>query len=539
MDQKELGLATGPSASAKSRNPSTGAVSTPALNSAERVLLVSLCVFAVAIGVIGMHRPMFIDEANSVITSSLGLCGIIGHLRNDSNLPLYYLLLHDWVKFFGISEIATRTLSIIFYFLGILVAGKLGQELARDQRVGLYSAFFYAISLQAIHLAQKVRMYSLLGFLAGASTLLFFRSFWNPESRRRDWLAYVLVNIAGSFTHVWFVFLLCVQFLAHLALFRRSTLRRFFAALCLSGLPFILLWARFLPEQMNNRTPGWMERPDLWSLPGAFLEFYGGTRIGGLFLLACLLLALVKDRSHSPTVAAEQRHQQLALLILAVLSVALPLLVSLFKPIYWPGRYTIIALPSLAALLAWRLALTVRRPVLVAFACLVAATILCLHIVTRRQLIENSQAILDFAQSDQHAAEELMQRIHPGDSVIFTGLSRASIEYYLQLSHHAEEVALFSYPAENADHLGWDATAARRASLGAEAAKLAGQVAATSAGKPVHIWVVAGMNRSGNAVLFEQMEKHFAFLSVLPVRGAFFSGIVMFDNAPQNSSVSH
>jgi len=538
MENKELGFATRAIHVGQEPDPSTGAVSTPALNSAERVLLVSLCVFAVATGVIGIHRPIFIDEAHSIITSSLSLRGIIGQLRNDNNLPLYYLLLHAWIKFFGISEIATRTLSIIFYFLGIFVAGRLGQALSHDRRVALYAAFFYGISLQAIHLAQKVRAYSLLGLLAGGSTLLFFRSFWHPEARRRDWLLYVLVNVAGSFTHVWFAFLLCAQFVAHLALFPRSTLRRFLATLCFSGLPFLLLWGRFFGEQMRNGATDWIPRPDLWSLPGAFLEFYGGTRIGGLFLLSCLMLLLVKDRGYPPTAAAEAKRQQLALLVIAVVSVALPVLVSVFKPIYWPGRYTVIALPSLAALLAWRLALTVRRPLLVAFCYLVVAAVLGLHVMARRQLIDNSEAILDYSQSDQHAAEELMQRIHPGDSVIFTGLSRASVEYYLRLRHRAQEVALFSYPAENAEHLGWDATRTRGASLGAEAATLTSQLAATSAGKPVHIWVVAGMHRSANDVLFGQMEKHFSFLRVLPFRGAFFAGIVEFQNAPQNSALS-
>jgi hypothetical protein len=509
-------------------------MSTPALNFAERALLVLLCVFAVAISVIGIFRPMFIDEANSIIISSFGLRGVIDHLRNDNNLPFYYLLLHEWVKFFGISEIATRTLSIIFYFLAIFVAGKLGKELSHDKRVALYTAFFYAISLQAIHLAQKVRMYSLLGFLAGLSTLLFFRSFWNTDYRRRDLLAYVLVNIAGSFTHVWFVFLPFAQFVCHLAFFPRSTFRRFFACLCFSGLPFLLLWARFLPEQINNGATNWMPRLHLWAFPGAFLEFYGGRRIGALFSLICLLLLSEKEWGNSQSLTAEQTRKQLGLLTILVLSVAIPMFVSLFKPIYYPGRYTIIALPSLAALLAWRLALAARRSVLAAYAYLLLAAILSLHIVTRHQRIESNQEMLVYSESDKPAAEQLIQRIHPGDSVIFTGLSRASIEYYLRLSHRGEGVALLSYPTENADHLGWDATNYHRASLDAEAARLAGELSASSAGKPVRIWVVSG-TKPGDHVLFDQMEKHFALLEVLPVPGAFFTEIVVFQNAPRNS----
>src|SRR5579862_6790896 len=81
----------------------------------EKALFVALLAFALLVGAIGIQRPLFVDEAYSVLTASDSLSGVIADLRNDNSLPVYYLLLHGWIACFGISEIATRVPSIFFY----------------------------------------------------------------------------------------------------------------------------------------------------------------------------------------------------------------------------------------------------------------------------------------------------------------------------------------------------------------------------------------------------------------------------------------
>ena len=505
---------------------------------AEKALAVCLALFAVAIGVIGIRRPIFIDEAYSILISSYDLRGVIDHLRNDSNLPLYYILLHAWIRWFGISEIAARVPSILFYFLGMVAAFQLGEQVSRDRRIGLYTAFFYGAGLQAVHIAQKARVYSLLGLVATISILLFFRCFWKGTGRWQDWVLYIAVNVVGSFTHVWFAFLLFAQLVCYLIFFPRITFRRFLASMALSGIPFLLLWARFLPQQAGNGSIDWIPAVDIWTAPGAVLEFYGGMKIGALFLLACGLLLFVKERGDPRKTADGESRAQWALLLIFVLSIGVPLTVSIFKPIYWPGRYTIIALPSLALLLAWRLATTVRHSVLAGFACAVLAAVLVLHVVNRRDIIENSEATLRYADSDKHVTEELLKRIHPGDTLIFTGLSRASIQYYFRLYHRDQDVTWISYPAENAEHLGWDNDRIDRATLEAEAGRIAGRLSRSGAGNSQRFWILVGQNQLADDTLFAEMDRHFSMLGVLKVRGAFFSVVGVYRNTPPQPSSS-
>jgi hypothetical protein len=499
-------------------------------NATERALSFALAPFALAIGVIGIQRPMFIDEANSVIISSFNFGGILNHLRIDNNLPLYYLLLHEWTKWFGISEVAIRIPSIFFYFLGILTAHHLGKELSGNHRVGLYAAFFYAVSLQAVHLAQKVRMYSLLGLLAGLSTLFFFRYFWGNEGRRRDWVIYSLVNVLGLFTHVWFVFLIFAQLVCHLGLSRKFILR-LMASLSFSGVLFCLLWGRSLLQQMRNGATSWMAHPTWGDLFGSVLEFYGGMKLGALFLMFCALLFLAKRGQPAAPPTEHDRRITAVLSLISVLGIGVPLFLSLFRPIYWPGRYTIIVLPCIAVLLGWLLTATVPRPILAGFAAVTLAGVVALQLASRHDMMENSEAILIYRDSDKCAAEVLLKMVRPGDRLIFTGLSRASIQYYFRLHHREQEVTMISFPVENAEHLGWDANQIDRISLQVEGEKLIEELSRPTMATAGQIWIVAGNSPVSNDILLDQMDKRFYPLRVLHQRGAFFTAVLLYGNS--------
>jgi hypothetical protein len=476
----------------------------------EKALFVALLAFALLVGAIGIQRPLFVDEAYSVLTASDSLSGVIADLRNDNSLPVYYLLLHGWIACFGISEIATRVPSIFFYIAGIFACYKLGEELSQDGRVSLYSSFFYAVSLQAIHLAQKVRMYSLLGLLAALSTLFFFRYFGTSRPGKRfDWSAYTLVAIIGSFVHVWFLFLLFAQIICYLTLFPRAMWRRLLASLVLSGSLFLLLWGRFFLEQLHNGSVGWMSKAGAWTGLGALLEFYGGKTIGTLILAAYGLLFLMKKRER-PRWSAENRRAQWALLVICCTSIAVPLLISLFKPIYFPGRYTIIALPCLAVLLGWSLVATVQRSLLPAFAVGVMVLVSWVHVATRGDIIENSAVMWNYAHSDKHQVEKLAKQVSPGDTVVFTGVSRPGMEYYLRLNHYDRGLTLINFPAADARHIGWDDLRVDRTSLISEADELTSRLAGSSRETHSNVWIIPDGNALANEVLLDSAGVHFA-----------------------------
>jgi hypothetical protein len=490
----------------------------------ERLVAGVLAGFLAVVTVVGIHRPLFIDEAFSVLTASGDLSSIVERLRSDNNLPLYFFLLHWWVAIAGISEVAVRLPSVAFYLASVAVVYRAGRELGGARRFGLYAAIFFAASLQAIHLAQKVRGYSLLGLLAALSTLWFVRAFSETTAAKSAVVTFVVVNIAGTFTHVWFAFLLTAEGLCGLTFFRRSV-ARLTVALAASIAPFVLLWSGPLRTQLTNDASDWISPLTPWSPLGLLLEFFGGWPVGAIVVAGLIAIAAATD-SRRDQPAVPPMHW---LLMLFVVTITAPLLVSVWKPVYWPGRYTVIALPALTVWLALVLTARAKRVALAGFAVVLMIAAAAMHVSTRDWVIENSETLLAYADSDRRASEELIPRLTSGDTVIFTGLSRASLEYYLRRAGRSDAVNLVSYPSVNAGHLGWDDTRVGPATLEAEAAMIVERL--RSGRPPQRVWVVAGRNDGANRVLAARLNAQFGPPEVFNWRGAFFSAVVAYPSS--------
>jgi len=124
-------------------------------------------------------QSLWSDEGNSVALAQAGLGEIASRTALDIHPPLYYWLLHGWMRLFGDSEIAVRSLSVVASVLLVAVVYQLGARLF-DVRVGFLAAFIAAVSPFQIYYAQETRMYALLALL-GALTV------WATIGLMDDW----------------------------------------------------------------------------------------------------------------------------------------------------------------------------------------------------------------------------------------------------------------------------------------------------------------------------------------------------------------
>ena len=69
-----------------------------------------------------LTQSLWRDEAFSVMLARHSLLDIVRLSAGDFTPPLYYILLHVWMTFFGSSEIAVRLLSFVFH-IATAVAG--------------------------------------------------------------------------------------------------------------------------------------------------------------------------------------------------------------------------------------------------------------------------------------------------------------------------------------------------------------------------------------------------------------------------------
>jgi len=492
----------------------------------ERLLIVASLLGVAVFVAVGIERPVWLDEANSVLIASRGFSGIIDSLRHENNLPAYYFLLSVWMRIFGDSEIALRSLSALFYVAGCGAAGVLGQRVSGKARCGWYSAFFYACSPLAIRNAQNMRMYSMLGLLSALSILIFLRLFADKDRSRQAKFWFVVINATGLLTHVWFGFVVAGQFLA-LMLFERGEVRRFVNVAVAATAPAAFLWGRFFLEQTRNGATDWMAPLSWGMLVTAATEFYGYVPAAFLYGLAAVTVALAPAEERRCLLA--QNRIRLATLVLMA-SLAPPLLVCAVRPIYWPGRYAIIALPAIAALLGTVLAEVAPRPMLSGVCLLFLGFGVATHVAQREVAVDTQ---LPAGQSDRTTAAFLLKHAAPGDAVVFTSLTRAAAEYYFGRAHAADRFTEISFPQEVAAHLGWADSRVpptRRAVLEAEAADAIRRLRQI-ADRGHKVWLYDGYSPEVNRILKEKLDAALALREQYSLVGPYHSRILEYAGA--------
>jgi len=105
------------------------------------------------------------DEAFSVLLSQNSPLNIIVLTAKDQSPPLYPLLLHYWMLFYGTSEVAVRTLSFIFHVGTATIIFFLARKLLHSYIPAILTAIAVLLNPFLLQYAFEARMYSLLAFL--------------------------------------------------------------------------------------------------------------------------------------------------------------------------------------------------------------------------------------------------------------------------------------------------------------------------------------------------------------------------------------
>src|SRR3954451_10432361 len=111
-------------------------------------------------------QSFWLDEAIAINSARLDLCGMIASLGGTERTPpFYFLLLDGWMRVFGDSEAAVRSLSAVVGTATIVVAFEIGRRLA-TARAGLVLAALVAFNPLLVWFSQEARPYMLLVLLS-------------------------------------------------------------------------------------------------------------------------------------------------------------------------------------------------------------------------------------------------------------------------------------------------------------------------------------------------------------------------------------
>src|SRR5258708_1522279 len=146
-------------------------------------MIIFTLILALGFRLMSLNQYLWLDEATSALTSKMILADFFGKfMTGDFNPPLYYLTLRVWAAFFGTSEIALRSLSVLFGIATIYLVYKLGGKIA---------ALLLATSGLHIYYSQETRMYSMSTFLV-TLTMFSFMKILDKKARGLWWGIFAL-----------------------------------------------------------------------------------------------------------------------------------------------------------------------------------------------------------------------------------------------------------------------------------------------------------------------------------------------------------
>lgn len=241
------------------------------------LVVLVLCLLAFGLRAPELWRAYWIDEGISIGISSHPLSQIPALLREDGSPPLFYFLLHFWMRLFGQSEAATHSLPLAVSIANVPVGYVCGRWLY-DRRAGLAAAALFATNPFLNWYATETRMYTMVVLEATVAVTLAWKAFEGRSLKLACWavLAYGLV----LYTHDWGIYLTAVTAAVLLlsALARRDL--QLARAVALASAGAYALWLPWLPsfiEQARNTAAPWAVAPQIGDLFADPSTAIGGT----------------------------------------------------------------------------------------------------------------------------------------------------------------------------------------------------------------------------------------------------------------------
>ncbi|PIS09177.1 hypothetical protein COT75_02870 [Candidatus Beckwithbacteria bacterium CG10_big_fil_rev_8_21_14_0_10_34_10] len=238
----------------------------------KKISIFLIFLFVLLLRFVSISQSLWLDEAFSFeVATKYPLKELLfNFLPKDFYPPLYYLILHFWLKIFPATEFFLRLPSIIFSILSCFYAYKLFKLYYHDKKGAVFSLLLLGTSPLYLYYSQEARTYVLTSLLVILS-IYYFAKLVKKRSFSNAFL-YILTTLFMIYSHYLSFFLLPAQWFYFLTLkLKKKDLVNFFLV------NFILLilylpWLPILLKQLKigNKVAG---ESSVWSQTLGNLSF--------------------------------------------------------------------------------------------------------------------------------------------------------------------------------------------------------------------------------------------------------------------------
>jgi len=218
------------------------------------------------------EESLWLDEGTSLKIAKLKTLEIV-KLESDANPPLYYLILHFWIKIFGDSEFSVRFPSVIFGSATIFIVFKLLSSF--DREVALLSSLLTSISTFLVFYSQEARAYSLFLMISTLSYLFLLEALKRGEMK--FFIFYTLSVVLMLYTHI-YSFFIVFSHIVFVLLCYANRIKKFSFFFSLSLLFYIPRVIVVLNQAKKIVSQGfWLPRPSFVDIGKTLIQFSGAT----------------------------------------------------------------------------------------------------------------------------------------------------------------------------------------------------------------------------------------------------------------------
>jgi len=404
------------------------------------VLLLLILILGAFLRFYGLtHHSLWWDEAGSIKFAQQSPAEIVQNLKTGTHPPLFYFLFKAWMNAFGSGETAVRIFPALFGFLLLPVLYWIGSALF-SRRAGLLAALVAAVGEFHVRFSQEVRPYTLLPLLGLLSLYMLYKAVLDDEALH--WVAYAVLMTTTLYTHNYGIFIAAsgAAFFFITALRRKVSWKIFLVVQGLVGLAYLPWLLIVVGGQLGSPgIVGWIPRMRLSLILGTFRSYTGLIftlfhpplddlirAAGGLVFFACFLAGVFSLKKRGRLRVPHVSNQAGLVLILCylVVTLALPMLISIRKPIFLSYRYSIAAWPAFVLIVGVGLA-KLKRPAILAaaLALILAVSSVSLYWYHRVWIKSYDREIAAFIDS----------KAGPNDVIVYAPDSRETpIKYYLR-----------------------------------------------------------------------------------------------------------
>jgi len=240
------------------------------------------------------HTSVAGDEPFSIYHAQMDLSSIFDLMKTENNPPVHFIILHYWIKLFGISPLSVRFLSVIFSALTAYVIYKTGNKFF-SYHTGLAGSLLFSFSNLNLLLAHEARVYTLFGLLAALS-MFYFMCVSNYKNKTSYFILLLVTNLLLVYSHYFGFFIIAVQTIAVLIIkdIRKSCLKNYLIYLlifvCLYFPNILILISRFSVSAKGT----WVVKPNGVAAIYDMLWSFSNKPVTTVLCILILIAAFVK-----------------------------------------------------------------------------------------------------------------------------------------------------------------------------------------------------------------------------------------------------